>query len=55
MTREVLTTLPHMQAEEGVRGQGGPRPAAHLVVAVLLFTMLMGIWACLWVPPSWAP
>jgi hypothetical protein len=36
----------------GVRAAGEAGATAHLVLAVVMFVLLAGIWACLWVPPS---
>jgi hypothetical protein len=53
MIGELPTAGAQLQAEVGARGEGGLRAAARLIVAGVLFIALAGIWACLWVPPSW--
>jgi hypothetical protein len=52
MTREVPTTGTHVQAEVCIIEEAGLRTAVQLIVALMMFIVLAGIWACLWVPLS---
>ncbi|MGD8966395.1 MAG: hypothetical protein PVI07_02695 [Anaerolineae bacterium] len=52
MTRRAPATGIDLRAQRDVRAKGRAGATAHLVVAVSLFIVLAGIWACLWVPPS---
>jgi hypothetical protein len=38
-----------------IRAASSRRATGELVVVVVLFVVLAGIWACLWVPPAWVP
>jgi hypothetical protein len=54
MTREVpLAAGIGRPAKMSVGAESGVRVTARLVVTVVvLFVVLAGIWACLWVPPA---
>jgi hypothetical protein len=55
MTREVVRSGGPLQVETPIGAPTDRRAAGELLVFVVLVIVLAGIWACLWVPPAWAP
>ena len=50
MRRDIWASDVDLQARLGAAR--GAREIAWLGVTIVLFIVLAGIWACLWVPPS---
>jgi len=41
-----------MQRTNWVSGTARPSKAVRLIVVIILFILVTGLWVCLWVPPS---